>query len=421
MMRKILVGIIILLLLIPSVVSISINNTTQSKNGNILYVGGIGPGNYTRIQNAIDNASDGDTVFVYNESSPYYENIIIDKSISLIGENKNNNIIDGSNKKIAVKVIADYVNISGFTIQYGYLFGIEINSMYNTIMNNIFTEQAYGIKLHKSSYNSIISNIISNNGEGIWIWHSNINMIRDNDFSNNGWGVDLIDSQNNDIFYNNISDNKYGIALFSSNYNIIKGNTISLNREDGIMLRSDRNNISCNNISKNKNGISIGKANNNSITNNNIKNNDNGIFMESTIYIYGNIVFHNNFINNGWNARVHNSDIIWDDGEFGNYWSDYREKYPFARKILEKGIWDTPYEVPYGFHKDNCPLIKPWPEIKSRDLPENTAPVISNGKGSPNKDYTQNSITFQDKRTIPDQPVLFLWAIFSLHFRLAQA
>ena len=51
-------------------------------NGNTLYVGGSGPGNYTKIQDAIDNASDGDTVFVYNGT--YYENVVINKSIDLI-------------------------------------------------------------------------------------------------------------------------------------------------------------------------------------------------------------------------------------------------------------------------------------------------------------------------------------------------
>ena len=50
-------------------------------SGNILYVGGSGTGNYSKIQDAIDDASDGDTVFVYDDSSPYYENVIVDKSI----------------------------------------------------------------------------------------------------------------------------------------------------------------------------------------------------------------------------------------------------------------------------------------------------------------------------------------------------
>jgi len=51
--------------------------------GNTLYVGGSGPNNYTRIQDAIDDANDGDTIFVYNGT--YYEHhIIIDKKNLLI-------------------------------------------------------------------------------------------------------------------------------------------------------------------------------------------------------------------------------------------------------------------------------------------------------------------------------------------------
>ncbi|MBP1662308.1 MAG: hypothetical protein H6P94_557, partial [Thermoplasmatales archaeon] len=36
----------------------------STSSGTWLYVGGSGPGNYTKIQDAIDNASDGDTIFV---------------------------------------------------------------------------------------------------------------------------------------------------------------------------------------------------------------------------------------------------------------------------------------------------------------------------------------------------------------------
>ena len=43
----------------------------SSSRGNWLYVGGSGPGNYTRIQDAINASSDGDTVFVLNRI--YYE------------------------------------------------------------------------------------------------------------------------------------------------------------------------------------------------------------------------------------------------------------------------------------------------------------------------------------------------------------
>ena len=47
-------------------------------DGNTLYVGGIGPGNYTTIQSAIDDALDDDTIYVYDYSSPYIENIVIE-------------------------------------------------------------------------------------------------------------------------------------------------------------------------------------------------------------------------------------------------------------------------------------------------------------------------------------------------------
>jgi len=70
-------------------------------NGRTLYVGGSGPGNYTSIQDAINDASDGDTIFVFNGT--YYENVIIDKSVKLVGENRNTTVIDGGKKKTLLR------------------------------------------------------------------------------------------------------------------------------------------------------------------------------------------------------------------------------------------------------------------------------------------------------------------------------
>ena len=77
-----------------------------NSNGNILYVGGEGPNNYTKIQDAINNAIDGDTVFVYNDSSPYYENIIVDKAINLVGEERDTTIIIGLYEAVSLNGLA---------------------------------------------------------------------------------------------------------------------------------------------------------------------------------------------------------------------------------------------------------------------------------------------------------------------------
>ena len=91
--KKILAVIVFLLFMGMNVVSstgtvVEKKSTIPISDGNILYVGGSGGGNYSTIQSAIDDANSGDTVFVYDDSSPYYENIEIDKSINLIGENR---------------------------------------------------------------------------------------------------------------------------------------------------------------------------------------------------------------------------------------------------------------------------------------------------------------------------------------------
>ena len=165
-MKKIIVGIFVCLLLISTVVlpvsgTVLMERTSSPTSfGDTLYVGGSGPGNYSTIQEAIDDSEDGDTVFVYDYSSPYVENLIVDKSISLIGEDKHMTVIDGNENEEGeadvIHIKADGVIVQGFTIQNGSLegghqknhhCGIEIRSDNNIIKDNIITDNYFGIQI----------------------------------------------------------------------------------------------------------------------------------------------------------------------------------------------------------------------------------------------------------------------------------
>ena len=81
-------------------------------SGNTIYVDDSGEANYTTISAAISAADPGDTIYVY--SGTYIENTKINKTLSLLGEDKYNTIIDGDYNGEVVKIRADNVYFSGF-------------------------------------------------------------------------------------------------------------------------------------------------------------------------------------------------------------------------------------------------------------------------------------------------------------------
>jgi len=72
------------------------------------------PRNYPTIQEAINNANEGDIIFV--SPGTYYENVTLDRSISLIGMSGHNTIIDGGGTAFGavVYVTADDINVRSF-------------------------------------------------------------------------------------------------------------------------------------------------------------------------------------------------------------------------------------------------------------------------------------------------------------------
>ena len=111
------VGITILFLglsITPSVAIISINRSSiLISDGNTLYVGGSGPGNYTSIQDAIDNASDGNTIFIYNGK---YDGFTANKTLNIIGESRNDTKIISDPRKQKIQLLADLINLTNLMI-----------------------------------------------------------------------------------------------------------------------------------------------------------------------------------------------------------------------------------------------------------------------------------------------------------------
>ncbi len=352
-MKKRIEAILLCMLLIVSSLVIVFPVESVKANGITLYVGGSGPGNYTSIQNAVDNASSRDIVFVY--PGIYYENIVINKPIHLMGKKNENTIIDGGKNRTAVLILSDYVDINNFTIcnsghnfyddMYDMDAGLTIKSNKINVSDNIFIDNYIGILLFNTSNNYLYKNKFLNNGGCIFNINTTFTQIINNSFTNtvgilcgginnntikfnvihnaitfslyasncfysyienntitgdDGFGILVVNSSQNNICYNSVSINNprtyESFKLEDSCNNIIKGNQIYESRWNGmVFLSSSNNSIIENKLTNNSNsGLAIAYSSNNHIENNEIINTDG-----DSISVYGNSKYNiikNNYI-----------------------------------------------------------------------------------------------------------------------------
>ncbi|TET89666.1 MAG: hypothetical protein E3J35_09215, partial [Methanomassiliicoccales archaeon] len=353
-----------------------------------LYVGGGGPGNYTTIQGAIDAAFPGDVIFIYNGT--YFENIQVYKSLSLVGETRDNTTIDGSGIEDAVHISADWVNITGFTItggtgSSGIRSGIEFDSVENsTASGNNVTDNDYGITIDSSTNIVIVGNIMFENG--ISIWGDSVEQ----------WSTHVIDTTNTvnrkPVYYwknvnggtiphgagqvilanctdvtvqdQDLSNGTEGLGLSFSSYNTIVNNTASYNERYGIFLQSSHHNtVSNNRLSHNAAGLYLWHSDYNVIAHNlNISYGLWGIYIADSSF---NQIYHNNFVENDHQANditgMNEWNLAYPSG--GNYWSDFTDidekSGPLQDQPGSDGIWDSPYVLLSGASKDHYPLTAP--------------------------------------------------------------
>jgi len=324
------------------------------------------------IQEGITQASEGDTVLV--KKGIYKEvNIIIDKSIVLLGDNLPT--IDGEDKGEIIKIVADNVTVDGFKI-------INVGTSYTAdyaavrvikrdgfLIQNLELEKLFfGIYLEKANDGKVLNNKIKgdavneyNSGNGIQLWYCKGVEVRGNTVQNVRDGI-YLEFSDNIIISHNVSKNnlRYGLHFMFSNHNVYDYNTFENNGAGVAVMFSkfvDMNhNIFKENWGTAAFGLLLKEINDAKITNNVFQENTVGINIEGSNRIE---YSHNDFISNGWAIKVrgacytnyfvqnnflHNSfDISYNSGINdnvfnNNYWSNY------AGYDLDKnGIGDVPY------------------------------------------------------------------------------
>ena len=326
------------------------------------------PDDYPSITAAIGNASAGDTILV--RSGTYLENPIIDKPLTLQGENSEDTIVVGTGGSVGASVFtiaADDVKISGFTItsvnysaSANYAYGVMIKGDNCLITgNNIVNTLSGTFSSVQSSVVVSQNNITGNHKDGVRFYGGFNNTISGNNITGNAASGITIEGYSNNITGNNLSQNTIGIGL-AATYSVIFRNNITENSNAGIYLPGSNNIISANYMANNKYGIyslpSFGVSSNNTI-------------------------FHNDFVNNHQNAYSTSpyNIQIWDEGYplGGNYWSDYSAVYPNATEIANSGIMNLPYSI-CANNTDKDPLMTLFDVSKAVAQPgEKTLPVTS--------------------------------------------
>ncbi len=268
-------------------------NTTAAAESTIT-VDGDGKGDYTSIQQAVNNSVDGDTILV--NKGIYVENVIVDKKLAIISksENPKDTIVQALNPGDHVfHITANNVTIKGF--------GLKNSS------------SGSGIYLDDVQYNTIANNHLQANNIGLHLWHANNNMLINNTASDNSWaGIRLSPSDselasNNTLINNTMINNLYNFAIDIAEYrnasmkndidttNTVNGKTIYyLVNVSNISLNSASNAgtiycINCQNISikdqileKNFLSIYLRNTSNSKFDSNIISNNYFGIIMDNS-------------------------------------------------------------------------------------------------------------------------------------------
>ncbi|MCX6155372.1 MAG: nitrous oxide reductase family maturation protein NosD [Candidatus Kapabacteria bacterium] len=325
------------------------------------------------LKDLVSNAAPNDTITL---NGGYYpeSGIEIYKPLTIIG--KNDPVIDGQSKGKNIFLIKnDSVSLAGLTIKNVARHAlwdnaaIRIDNSHQCKVLNCKFENAYfGIYLAKSSNCEVIGNKFqsqgsheSDAGNGIHLWKSGHIHIKDNVIKGHRDGI-YLEFGKACMIENNWSENniRYGLHfMFSDSCKYLNNHFEHNGAGVAVMYTHDIemiNNTFANNWGTAAYGLLLKDIHDSKIYGNQFVNNTVGIHSEGSIRIK---VEHNNFIRNGWGARIfaNSNDNFFGSNNFisntfdiasnsrmnfnkfiGNYWSGYS-----GYDINLDGWGDVPY------------------------------------------------------------------------------
>ncbi len=284
-------------------------------NGTTIYV--IKSSKINTIKKAVSVAANSDTIIV--SSGIYFEkNIIISKSITLIGENLP--ILDGENKYEIVSIKASNVIFNGFKIQHsGHgtlddLAGIKIYDSKNvTISNNVLDDTFFGIYVQFGIHCIVKNNTITaygieeqQIGNGIHCWKSDSLQIIGNTIQGHRDGI-YFEFVTHSIIWRNLSKKniRYGLHFMFSHNDAYISNVFTENGAGVAVMFTHGvkmfNNYFSNNWGDAAFGLLLKEISDSYINGNYFNKNTTGIYMEG---VNKTQVQKNIFSGNGWAIKI---------------------------------------------------------------------------------------------------------------------
>lgn len=232
-----------------------------SFTGEILYVGGSGPNNYTKIQDAINDSNIGGTIYVYSDSSPYYEHLVLEKSISLIGEDAKRVDINGS----LLGSSLDTINITGNHV--------VVKGFYITGNPGYYYQAAVKVFGNNLTFSDCV--IYGNEWVGISLVGTSFCKIRGCELYDNLIAFHLVESRSNTIENCVCHENADAISLFENSHdNLLRNITCVRNSYSGIHIQQSSGNQIVGCLCENGyDGISLAFAAHTTMRNNTLRNN----------------------------------------------------------------------------------------------------------------------------------------------------